>query len=266
MYLAAAVQMTAGANKPANRARAEALVERAVRRGAELVVLPELFDCLHEPETMVAQAEDADGLTARAMQALAARLRITLVAGSFTRRLADGRAANTSLVFGPEGDRLASYDKMHLFDVEIPGQVACRESAFIVPGEQIAVTDTPHGRLGQAICYDLRFPELFRAMSARGAEVLAVPAAFVLATGRDHWEVLLRARAIENQAFVVAANQIGQHTPKLRTYGRSMIVDPWGTVLAVAPDSEGLALAEIDLDRLRQIRHTLPALRHRRLS
>tara|TARA_B100000029_G_scaffold159313_1_gene154974 strand:- start:1180 stop:1986 length:807 start_codon:yes stop_codon:yes gene_type:complete len=264
--LVAAVQMTSTEDVDANLDRAEALAGQAISRGASLVVLPELFTALGEPEHITAAAQPIPGPASMRMSCLAANAGITLVAGSLA-ECRDGRdrISNTSLVFGPDGSQLACYRKMHLFDIDLPGRVSFCESAFVEPGEDVVVTETPVGRLGQATCYDLRFPELFRALADREAQILAVPAAFTQATGRDHWEVLLRARAIENQVFIVAANQYGHHGPGITTYGRSMIIDPWGTVLATAADGEQVITAEFNLDRLQDIRATLPALTHRRL-
>lgn len=265
VYRAAAVQMSSGEDVAANLASATHGVEQAAAAGARLVVLPEMFACLGRVEAIVASAETIPGPTSDALCQLARRLQIILVAGSFAERSPrPDKVYNTSLLMGPDGAILASYRKIHLFDVDLPGQVSLTESSWIVPGDATATVATPLGCIGQAICYDLRFPELFRELADAGADVICVPAAFTLPTGRDHWEVLARARAIENQAFVVAANQFGRHTPQLTTYGRSMIVDPWGTPLAVAADGVGIAMAEIDLARMQEIRRRLPALDHRR--
>jgi len=263
-YLAAAVQLNSREDCAANLAAATRWCEEAARRGASLVALPETFTCLGRPEAMLAAAEEIPGATSEALGRLAARLGVTLLAGSLPERAGEGRAYNTSLLFDPQGRLLARYRKRHLFDVDLPGRVTHRESQWFAAGDDVATVDTPCGKLGLAICYDLRFPEHFRRLADAGAEVIAIPSAFTLATGRDHWEVLLRARAIENQAFVIAPNQFGQHTPALTSFGRSTIIDPWGTPLAIAADGEGLALAEINPQRLAEIRGQLPALRHRR--
>ncbi|MBL9124413.1 MAG: carbon-nitrogen hydrolase family protein [Planctomycetaceae bacterium] len=270
---AAAVQMTCGPDPAANRATACRLVEEAARRGAQLVVLPELFQSLGPPARMAELAEEIPGPTSRAMGELAARLALTLVAGSIAEReprTATANSAdappvyNTSLLFGPDGRELARYRKQHRFDVDLPGRVSVLESAWCGAGTFDSVSATAVGRVGLAICYDLRFPELFRRLADEQLEILALPAAFAAATGRDHWEVLLRARAIENQAFIVAANQTGRVTPQLETYGHSLIVDPWGTILAEAGASEEVIVADLDFARLREIRSQLPALTHRR--
>lgn len=263
--LAAAIQLTASSDKSRNLDVAQRLVEEAAARGASLVALPELFNCLGDPEDIMAEAEEVPGPTSVRMSELAARLEVTLLAGSLAEsRPGHQRVSNTSLLFGPDGRQLACYRKLHLFDIDLPGHVTFQESAFVEPGREIVVTSTPVGRLGQATCYDLRFPELFRRLVEEGATTILVPSAFTRATGRDHWEVLLRARAIENQVFLVAANQFGNHAPGISTYGRSMIIDPWGTVLATASDGEGIILAELDTDRLEEVRSRLPALSHRR--
>ncbi len=267
-FLAACVQMRVGAEKARNLECAEALVTRAAERGARLVVLPELFSWRGPPERAAAAAEPLDGPTVAALASLARRLGITLVAGSILERPAapGGLPSNTSVVLGEGGERLGQYRKIHLFDVEIPGAVSVRESERYAAGEEPVCVETPLGRLGLSICYDLRFPELYRLLARLGAELVCVPSAFTFATGAAHWEVLLRARAVENQCYVLAPDQIGpvDHGPAV--YGHSAIVDPWGTVLACAPDAEAVVLAEIDPGRLERVRRDLPALAHRRIS
>ena len=261
---AAAIQMNSTGDRPRNRATAERLVRAACADGAQLVVLPEKWNVLGTPEQLAAGAEPLDGPSTSWARELARELRIDLVAGSIVELRADGSRANTSVHVGPDGEVKAVYRKLHLFDVEVGG-VVYRESDGEDPGEEIVTTTLGDGTvLGMAVCYDVRFPELFRILTLRGARVLALPSAFTLATTRDHWEVLLRARAIEDQCFVVAANQIGEHMPGKASGGRSLIADPWGTVLATAPDEEGYALAELDFARQDEIRARLPALAHRR--
>ena len=265
-FRAAAVQMHSGEDKQENLRAAEAAVERAARQGAEVVSLPELFSCLGRARAMADAAEDIPGETSDRLAALARRLGITLLAGSIAeRRDEDERFYNTSLLFGPDGELLAQYRKLHLFDVALPGQVTVKESDAMCAGDDVATADTAIGRVGLSICYDLRFPELYRRFADEGVRVVFVPSAFSLPTGRDHWSVLLRARAIENQVYVIAANQHGRHTEQLVTYGRSTIIDPWGIELATAADAEQVISAEIDLARLESIRTRLPALAHRRL-
>jgi len=262
---AAAVQLTSTADRERNLATADRVTRAAAAAGAELVVLPEKWAVLGTPEETAAGAEPLDGPALDWAAAAARELGIDLVAGSIAERV-DGadRGANTSVHFGPDGEPQAVYRKVHMFDVEVGGRTY-RESEHEAPGEEVVLSETARGvELGLSICYDLRFPELYRILAVRGARVLVVPAAFTLATTREHWEVLLRARAIENQAFVVAANQVGEHAPGYRSGGRSMIVDPWGIVLAQAPDAETFAIAELDLDRQAEVRRTLPSLANRR--
>ena len=261
----AAVQMNSGQHAEANLAAALAGIDQAAARGAALVVLPELFTCLGRPEAIVAAAQTVPGPTTDALSGAAARCGLTLVAGSLPERSeVPGRVWNTSLVFDAQGTIRARYRKLHRFDVDLPGRVTYRESNWVAAGDEVVVVETPLGRLGLAICYDLRFPELFRQHAAAGAEWLVVPSAFAEATGRDHWEVLLRARAIENQAFVIAANQCGTHGGALTTHGHSAIVDPWGRVLAMAADRPEVITAVVDRAQLAEVRRQLPALAHRR--
>ncbi|HEY2636103.1 MAG TPA: carbon-nitrogen hydrolase family protein [Solirubrobacteraceae bacterium] len=262
---AAAVQLNSTDDKARNRAEAEAAVRAAAADGADLVVLPEKWNCLGPAEVTLPAAEPLDGPSLTWARELARELEIDLVAGSIVEAFEDReRGANTSAHISSEGEIRALYRKIHLFDVEVDGH-AFRESDGEEPGDTVVLTETSAGAvLGMSVCYDLRFPELYRALSAEGATVLLVPSAFTLPTTRDHWEVLVRARAIENQAFVVAPNQTGAHPGGFRTGGRSLIVDPWGLVLAQAPDAVGHVMADLDLDRVEQIRARMPALSHRR--
>jgi deaminated glutathione amidase len=264
---AAAVQLTSTPDRERNLATADRLTREAAGRGAELVVLPEKWSVLGAPEDIVDGAEPFDGPALRWASATARELGIDLVAGSIAERVPDaGRGSNTSVHFGPDGEVQAVYRKIHMFDVEVGGRTY-RESENESPGEDIVLTQTANGvELGMSVCYDLRFPELYRILAVRGARILLVPAAFTLATTREHWEVLLRARAIEDQAFVIAPNQIGEHAPGYRSGGRSMIVDPWGVVIGQAPDAETVVVADLDLDRQAEIRRTMPSLANRRPS
>lgn len=263
---AAVVQLNSGPDRAANLAAAEHWVRAAAQAGARLVALPELFPCWTAPESMPGTAEPLDGPTFRTMGQWARDLDVVLVAGSIAERGADpARYFNTATVWGRDGRLLAQYRKMHLFDVEIPERVTYCESARVDAGSEVAWVDTELGRLGLAICYDLRFPELFRRLSAARCELIVVPSAFALGTGRDHWETLVRARAIENLCYVLAPNQFGQHTPEQVSYGHSLIVDPWGTVLAQVADGPGQGLATVDRQRQRALRAQLPALDHRRI-
>jgi predicted amidohydrolase len=261
----AAVQLNSTADKAANMAAVDRLTRAAAADGASLVVLPEKWTAIGTDDELRAAAEPLDGPAITWGRELARELGIDLVAGSIAERMeGEGRLANTSVHIAPDGELRAVYRKLHMFDVEIEGR-AYRESAVTEPGEEIVVSATAAGvELGMSICYDLRFPELYRILAIRGARVIALPAAFTLPTTRDHWEILVRARAIENQAFVVAANQVGPHPGGHRSGGRSMIVDPWGIVLAQAQDREGHILADLDLHRQAEIRAQLPALANRR--
>jgi len=255
--------MQSGQHVATNLATAERLVEQAAGQGASLVVLPELFACLGSYASVVASAESIPGPTSGRLASLSARLSITLVAGSIAEVAEPGKAYNTSLVFGPDGTLLSAYRKIHLFDLDLPS-VTSRESSFIAPGSEVCVARSPLGPLGLAICYDLRFPELFRLLVDRGAQLIAIPSAFTRATGKDHWEILIRARAIENQAYVLAANQWGEHPPDMHSFGHSAIIGPWGDVLAQLDEGEAVALAEIDVEHLLLARRRLPALSHRK--
>ncbi len=261
----AAVQLTSTADRERNLATADRLTRAAAAAGAELVVLPEKWPVLGTPEETAAGAEPFEGPALAWARATARELGIDLVAGSFSERVPDReKNSNTSVHVGPDGDVQAVYRKLHMFDVEVGGH-AYRESEHEEGGDEIVLSETAEGvELGLTVCYDLRFPELYRILAVRGARVLTVPAAFTLTTTRDHWEVLLRARAIEDQAFVIAANQVGEHAAGLRSGGRSMIVDPWGLVLAQAPDIETFVTADLDLDQQADIRRRLPSLANRR--
>jgi predicted amidohydrolase len=261
----AAVQLNSTADPSANIASADRLTRAAAGEGAKLIVLPEKWTAIGSDTQQRAAADTLEGDAIAWARELARELQLDLVAGSFLERLpGSDKLANTSVHVDSHGDVRAVYRKMHMFDVEVAGR-SYKESEIEEPGDEIVSSELDGGiGLGLTICYDLRFPELYRILAVRGARVIAVPAAFTLATTRDHWEVLLRARAIENQAFVVAANQIGPHPGGHRSGGRSMIVDPWGLVLAQAPDREGYVVADLDLERQLQIREELPSLANRR--
>ena len=265
-FLAAAVQMASGADKAANLATAERLVREAARRGATLVVLPEVF-LWRGPRSAESDAgETVPGPATERLGALAAELGIHLQAGSLAERI-DGerRCFNTALFFGPDGRLLGRYRKIHLFDVELPGQVSARESETRMPGDEAVVVPTSLGVVGLSICYDLRFPELYRRLVRAGAEIVCVPSAFTFPTGAAHWETLVRARAIENQVYVVAPDQTGSSPNGWRDYGGSMIVDPWGTVIARAGEGEDVIVAPIRRSFLERVRLELPSLRHAKL-
>jgi len=263
---AAVVQMRSTADVAANLDCATRLVDEAAARGARFVSLPENFAFLRSEGEPVPEAQAVDGEWVSRMAALAARHQLLLLLGSLPERApGDTRIFNTSVLIGPDGRTLAVYRKIHLFDIDVPGLAHLKESRAVKPGEDVVVAETEWGKLGLSICYDLRFPELYRRQATAGARVLAVPSAFTDRTGKDHWEVLLRARAIENLAYVVAAAQWGTHAPGRASHGHALIVDPWGSVLAQVPDGEGVALADLDFDRQDRLRRELPALSHIRL-
>ncbi|GIF18804.1 putative amidohydrolase [Actinoplanes tereljensis] len=262
----AVCQVNSRENRDQNLSVARGMLERAAAAGAELAVLPEYVDYLG-PGATAPKPEGVDGEFATFFATAARELGLWVHAGSFHEAGPDEhRTYNTSLVFSPQGDLAATYRKIHLYDVEIAGRVSYQESRSVAPGDETVVADVAGVRTGLSICYDLRFPELYRRLAVQGdARILVVPAAFMLHTGRDHWEVLLRARAIENQCYVVAAGQIGDHEPGRTCFGRSMVIDPWGTVVAQAPDAVGIVTADLDLARLELIRTELPSLANRRL-
>lgn len=252
----AAVQMSSGADREQNLVRAEQLIREAVRQGAELVSLPEHFSCLVPETERPGQAQPIPGPTTGFLTSLSQELGIYLHAGSLLEQAGvPGKCYNTGVVCGPAGDILATYRKIHLFDVTVGGQGYC-ESDTTLAGDEVVAVPTSLARLGLSICYDLRFPWLYRRLAMAGAEIIFVPAAFTMYTGKDHWEILVRARAIENQVYVVAAAQFGS-----RYFGHSMIVDPWGTPLAVAQERETVVVADLDLAWLEKVRSDLPALK-----
>jgi deaminated glutathione amidase len=268
----AALQMTSGPDVAANLEQARGLLEEAAAGGATLVALPENFAFmgLQDADKRGVAESDGHGPIQEFLASTALRLRMTVVAGTVPLRAgADGRVAAASLVYDPQGERRARYDKIHLFDVDIPARSEgvraerYRESAHVAPGSRAAVVDTPVGRLGLSVCYDVRFPELFRALSASGAQLLTIPSAFTGPTGRAHWEPLLRARAIENLCYVIAPAQSGFHPSGRETYGDSMIVDYWGRIVRRLPRGRGCVLADIDLQAQAEARNNFPALQHR---
>jgi predicted amidohydrolase len=264
--MAAVVQLTSTTDVERNLAAAEALVARAAARGARFVGLPENFAFLRSEGQPVPDAQPLDGPWVRRMADLARRHSLTLLLGSLPEKVpGDERVRNTSVLLGPDGGTIAVYRKIHLFDIDLPGMEHLKESRAVLPGEELVVADTPLGRLGLSICYDLRFPELYRALARRGARVLCVPSAFTERTGKAHWEVLLRARAIENLAYVLAPAQVGHHGGGRASHGQALIADPWGALVAQVPDGEGIAVAELDFARLERLRRELPALSHARL-
>lgn len=265
----AAVQLNSRDDKTANIAAAEADIVRAAEAGARLVVLPELWTYLGPPRGNRENAEPIPGPVTERLGVLARRYGIVLHGGSMLELPEgagqDAKPYNTATLFAPDGGLVATYRKIHLFDAQPrDGDEPYRESATTAAGDEIVTAEVDGLKLGLATCYDLRFPELFRALALRGAEIFVLPSAFTLQTGRDHWETLVRARAIENGCFVVAPGQVGDFPPHRTAYGRSMIVDPWGTVLAQAPDEPTVVTAEIELDRVADVRRRIPSLANRR--
>lgn len=268
MFLAAAVQLTCTSDEAKNLDTAATLIGRAAAAGAALVVTPENTNYLGPHAEKVARAQPIGGETTSRFAELARKHKLHLILGSFNEKSDEPkRVYNTSVLFGPDGDVLAAYRKLHLFDVDVSPETRFKESDTCKPGDDVVIAETPLGRIGLTICYDLRFPELYRRLVDKGAEILTIPSAFTLTTGKDHWEPLVRARAIETQAYVIAPGQHGHHDDAgLRnSWGHSMIVDPWGAVVAQASDGPGIALAEVDLTRVTRVRGQIPVQQHRRL-
>ena len=263
--MAAVVQMNSRPDFEHNLNQAYTLIQEAAGRGARLVGLPENFAFLGDLDARIEQAEEIAQRVPEFLQKTAEEFGIFLLGGSFPVPDGEGRVYNRSLLTGPGGEQLAKYDKIHLFDVDLPEGESYRESEFVRTGEDgVVVFETGEaGIIGMSVCYDIRFPELYRRMMDRDAGVLCIPSAFTATTGRDHWEPLLRARAIENTAYVFAPAQSGLHGIKRRTHGHSMIVDPWGNILADAGTGIGIAYAEIDPKRLNEARQRIPSLQHR---
>ncbi len=263
----ALVQMCSTDDLDANLAAAESFVAEAAGRGAEFVALPEMFAFLRREGQAFPHAQPIDGAIVTGVRGWAREHGVRLLLGSFAERVeGEERVFNTSVLIDPAGEMEAVYRKLHLFDVALGAGGNFQESRSIAPGSEVVVAKTPVGGIGLSVCYDVRFPELYRAMLAQhDVRFLCVPSAFAPQTGKDHWEVLLRARAIEAQAFVLAPAQCGTHGPSRASYGRSMIVDPWGIVLAQAADEPGLVVAECDAERLEDVRRRVPSLEHRRI-
>jgi len=262
------VQMTSSDDLPANLAAAEQLVDRAASMGAQFIALPEMFAYLRREGLEFPHAQAVDGEITARVAGWARRHKAHILIGSLAeRRGGEERVHNTSVLVSPDGEVEASYRKIHLFDVDLTseGGGTYAESRSIAPGDEVTLASLSGCVMGLSICYDLRFPELYREMTKRGAQLFTVPSAFTVRTGRDHWETLLRARAIENLAFVVAPAQCGKHSEARESYGRSMIIDPWGVVLAQLSDHPGVAVAECDFEEQQRIRKALPALDNRRL-
>ncbi len=261
----AVVQMNSKDDKAANVATAMRMIDEAAATGARLVTLPEIWPYLGPDSGNYANAEAIPGPLTDELAAKARQHGIWLHAGSLLERSGeDGRLLNTTVVFAPDGSLAARYSKIHMYDVVLDGVATYMESATVTPGEEIATVEIDGWTVGLAICYDLRFPELFRILALQGAEAIVLPAAFTMTTGKDHWEVLIRARAIENQLYMIAPGQVGQHPPGNWCYGRSIVVDPWGTVVATAPDTETVMVADLHRDRVAGVRRQVPSLANRR--
>jgi predicted amidohydrolase len=274
-YLAAAIQICAKDDQDGNLKKVADFVRLAKSYGARLVMTPENTAFLGPQFHKIEKAEPLDGPICQFFSNLAKELEIYLLIGSLAEqiRLSNGeidtkKCYNTSVFFNPKGERIAYYRKIHLFDVDVPNGPSIKESDFIEPGDQVVVVDTELGKIGLSICYDLRFPELYAELTKQGAQIITVPSAFTLTTGKDHWHALLRARAIENQVWVIAPGQWGQHDEKgqRQSYGHSVIIDPWGNVSADKGQGEGICLAEIDLQRVNQVRSAIPVHLHHRLN
>ena len=262
----AVIQMNAGPDKEINLENAARLIRRASRYGARLVALPELFNWRGSKKEIAKSSESLAGVTFRTMADLASSLNIFLLCGSILEINPRGkRPFNTSFLINPQGKRIAYYRKIHLFKLRVPGKTVIDEQLLYSPGKLVKSVPTPFGKVGLTICYDLRFPELYRSLTYQGAEIIFVPSAFTLNTGIAHWETLVRARAIENQVFIIAPNQYGTGPSATQNYGHSMIVDPWGTVIARGKNGEKIIYAELDLMYLKKIRKKLPALSHRKI-
>lgn len=268
-YLAAAIQMTSVPDLQKNLVQAEELIDLAVRRGAELVGLPENFSFMGEENDKLTQAEAIARESEIFIKKMAQRFQVTILGGSFPVPVGDtGKVYNTTILVNPNGEELARYNKVHLFDVNVPDGNTYRESSTVVAGQQLPPIHVSEelGNIGLSICYDVRFPELYRHLSTKGVDIIFVPAAFTAFTGKDHWQVLLQARAIENTAYVIAPAQTGNNYGRRLTHGHAVIIDPWGTILADAGDKPGVAIAEINPSRVEQVRRQMPSLQHRVFS
>ena len=266
-YLAAAIQMTSKPDLEKNLVEAEELIELAARQGAELVGLPENFAFLGKEEDKIAQAAVIAKKTRKFLKKMAQKFQITILGGGFPVPVEDepAKAYNTALLISPEGREVARYQKVHLFDVNVPDGNTYQESSTVMAGTNLPTIHVSEnlGKLGLSICYDVRFPELYRHLASKGVDVLFIPAAFTAYTGKDHWQVLLQARAIENTAYVIAPAQTGNHYERRYTHGHATIIDPWGVILADAGKKPGVAIAEINPNRLQQVRQQMPSLQHR---
>lgn len=265
-YLAAALSMTSTPNVAQNLTQAEELIELAVKKGAELIGLPENFAFMGNEEDKMAQLTEISIETVKFLKKMARKFQITILGGGFPTPVENStKAYNTALLIDSNGEELAYYRKVHLFDVNVPDGNNYQESSTVMAGKDFppVYNSETFGKLGLSICYDVRFPELYRHLSREGAEVLFIPAAFTAYTGKDHWQVLLQARAIENTCYIIAPAQTGNHYKRRFTYGHAMIIDPWGVILADAGEQTGMAIAEINPTHLQKVRQQMPSLQHR---
>jgi len=263
-FKVAAIQFCSNEDKDRNLNLVDKFIGNAVKDGSKVVVLPEMFNCCGHTKVMVEEAEDIPGRTINFLSDKARTHRIYIVCGSVFEKARNSMVHNTSVIVGPSGEILAKYSKIHLFDVDIKDKIRYKESENVVAGHRLVTANMGDVGVGLSICYDLRFCELFRSLALNGAKVIFIPSAFTETTGEYHWEPLVKARAIENQVFMVAANQIGTSPNNITCYGKSMIVDPWGRVLAKAKDNENVITAIIDLDMLKEVRTEIPLFEHRR--
>lgn len=263
-FIVAAIQLCSNEDKTRNLNLVSKFIDNAVKEGANVAVLPEMFNCCGHTKVMVENAEEIPGDTINSLSDKARMHGIYIVCGSIFEKTTKNKVYNTSVIVGRNGKILAKYSKIHLFDVDIQDKIRYKESENVVAGEKIITTNMGNVKVGMSICYDLRFSELYRSLALNGAKVIFIPSAFTSTTGEYHWEPLVKTRAIENQVFVVAANQIGTSPNNITCYGKSMVVDPWGRVLAKAKDNENIILAEIDLDLLEEVRTEIPLFEHRR--
>ncbi len=264
-YLAAAIQMTSGPDLDKNLVQAEELIDLAIHRGAELIGLPENFSFLGDESVKIHQAEAIAQGSEKFLKTMAQKYQVTILGGGYPVPVNQDKFYNTALLIDSTGQELIRYEKVHLFDVDLPDGNTYRESSKVQAGQKLpTVYDTNNfGKLGLSVCYDIRFPELYRHLSQQGADVMFVPAAFTAYTGKDHWQILLQARAIENTCYLIAPAQTGFHYGTRHSHGHAMIVDPWGVILADAGDLPGVAIAEINPNRLEQVRRQMPSLQHR---
>lgn len=270
MTRVATIQMVSNANLTENLASAATLIHQAADQGAELAVLPEYFLLISDNERDKSDCREpfGNGPIQDFLANTASRHKLWLMGGSIPLDCGDpSRVYNSCLLYTPEGKVAARYEKIHLFDVELDreGKETYKESTTVAAGSTVVVAETPFAQIGMSICYDLRFPELYRSMLARDISIITVPSAFTYTTGQCHWEILLKARAVENLCYVIASNQGGQNTARRATWGHSMIIDPWGEILAMVEQGPGVAIADLDLDKLHSLRKSFPALQHRKL-